>query len=89
MDSLRQVIPQSPQEIIVSVNINEILRDVLEICTPRLLTAGIVVDWQPAATLPAIPGRPLQLRMLFKALVDNAIEAMNKPPTHKVREIAA
>lgn len=77
MDSLRQVIPQSPQEIIVSVNINEILRDVLEICTPRLLTAGIVVDWQPAATLPAIPGRPLQLRMLFKALVDNAIEAMN------------
>lgn len=77
MDTLRQVIPQSPQEIVVSVNINEILRDVLEICTPRLLTAGIVVDWQPAATLPAMPGRPLQLRMLFKALVDNAIEAMN------------
>lgn len=77
MDTLRQVIPQSPQEIVVSVNINEILRDVLEICTPRLLTAGIVVDWQPAATLPSIPGRPLQLRMLFKALVDNAIEAMD------------
>jgi nitrogen fixation negative regulator NifL len=77
METLRQVIPQSPQEIVVSVNINEILRDVLEICTPRLLGAGIVVDWQPAATLPAIIGRPLQLRMLFKALVDNAIEAMN------------
>ncbi|MDD2884091.1 MAG: nitrogen fixation negative regulator NifL [Dechloromonas sp.] len=77
MDTLRQVIPQSPQEIIVSVNLNEILRDVLEICTPRLLTAGIVVDWHPAATLPSMTGRPLQLRMLFKALVDNAIEAMN------------
>jgi nitrogen fixation negative regulator NifL len=77
LDTLRQVIPQSPQEIVVSVNLNEILRDVLEICTPRLLTAGIVVDWQPAATLPNLPGRPLQLRMLFKALVDNAIEAMN------------
>lgn len=77
VETLRQVIPQSPQEIVVSVNLNEILRDVLEICTPRLLTAGIVVDWQPATTLPAIPGRPLQLRMLFKALVDNAIEAMN------------
>jgi nitrogen fixation negative regulator NifL len=77
MEALRQVIPQSPQEIVVSINLNEILRDVLEICTPRLLAAGIVVDWQPAATLPPILGRPLQLRMLFKALVDNAIEAMN------------
>jgi nitrogen fixation negative regulator NifL len=77
METLRQVIPQSPQEILVSTNLNEILRDVLEICTPRLLGAGIVVDWQPAATLPSITGRPRQLRMLFKALVDNAIEAMN------------
>ncbi|AXS79950.1 nitrogen fixation negative regulator NifL [Dechloromonas sp. HYN0024] len=77
LETLRQVIPQSPQEIIVSVNINEILRDVLEVSTPRLLSAGIVVDWQPASTLPPLLGRPLQLRMLFKALVDNAIEAMN------------
>ena len=77
METLRQVIPQSPQEIVVGVNINEILRDVLEVSTPRLLAAGVVVDWQPAATVPPILGRPLQLRMLFKALVDNAIEAMN------------
>lgn len=77
LDNLRQVIPQSPQEIVVGVNLNEILRDVLEICTPRLLAAGIVVDWQPAPTLPPLLGRPLQLRMLFKALIDNAIEAMN------------
>ncbi len=77
METLRQVIPQSPQEIVVSLNINEVLRDVLEVSTPRLLSAGVVVDWQPAATVPSILGRPLQLRMLFKALVDNAIEAMN------------
>lgn len=77
LEALRQVIPQSPQEIVVSVNMNEILRDVLEVSTPRLLAAGVTVDWQPAATLPPIPGRPLQLRMLFKVLVDNAIEAMN------------
>lgn len=77
LESLRQVIPQSPQEIVVSVNFNEILRDVLEVSTPRLLGAGIMVDWQPAATLPYILGRPRQLRMLFKAVVDNAVEAMN------------
>jgi len=77
LETLRQVIPQSPHEIVVSVNMNEILRDVLEVSTPRLLSAGITVDWQPASTLPPMLGRPLQLRMLFKALVDNAIEAMN------------
>jgi len=77
LESLRQVIPQSPQEIVVRINLNEILRDVLEISTPRLLGAGLVVDWTPAATLPPIVGRPQQLRMLFKVLVDNAIEAMN------------
>lgn len=77
LEALRQVIPQSPQEIVVSVNINEILRDVLEVSTPRLLGAGIIVDWQPATLLPTLLGRPRQLRMLFKALVDNAIEAMN------------
>ncbi|MBI2306918.1 MAG: nitrogen fixation negative regulator NifL [Rhodocyclales bacterium] len=77
LESLRLVIPQSPQELPVGINVNEILRDVLEISTPRLLAAGIVVDWQPAPTLPALPGRPVQLSMLFKALLDNAIEAMN------------
>jgi nitrogen fixation negative regulator NifL len=74
MDAVRQVIPQSQPEIVVSLNLNEILRDVLEISTARLLSAGIVVDWQPAATLPHIVGRPLQLRLLFKALIDNAID---------------
>jgi nitrogen fixation negative regulator NifL len=58
LEALRQVIPQSPQEIVVSVNMNEILRDVLEVSTPRLLAAGIMVDWQPAATLPPMIGRP-------------------------------
>lgn len=77
LDQLRQVIPASQPEILVSVNLNEILRDVLDISTPRLLATGITVDWRPAPTLPALAGRPLQLRMLFKALVDNAIEAMN------------
>lgn len=77
LELLREVIPQHPQEIEVPTNLNEILRDVLEISTQRLLAAGIVVDWKPAITLPPIVGRPLQLCMLFKALVDNAIEAMN------------
>ncbi len=77
MENLRQVIPQSPQEIVVRTNLNETLREVLEVSTPRLLNAGIEVDWQPSSEIPVLLARPSQLRMLFKALVDNAIEAMN------------
>ena len=78
IDALRQVIPQDGPEAPTSLNLNEVLRDVLQLATPALLAAGIIVDWQPATTLPALNGRPLQLRVLFKALLDNAIEAMSR-----------
>ena len=77
VDSLRQVIPPQGPEIVTLVNLNEVLRDVLDISTTRLLGAGILVEWRPALTLPNIIGRPIQLRVLFKALLENAIEAMN------------
>lgn len=77
MDALRDVIPKGMPEGHSSINLNEVLRDVLDISTHRLLSAGVVVDWKPVMTLPTMVGRPLQLRMLFKALVDNAIEAMD------------
>lgn len=77
IESLRQVIPQRGPEMLTGVNLNEILRDALDVTTRRLLSAGILVDWQPAATLPRVTGRPIQLRVLFKALIENAIEAMD------------
>lgn len=77
LQHLREIIPPHSHEQPSVVNMNEVLRDVLEINTPKLLAAGVVVDWKPASTLPGMMGRPIQLRMLFKALIDNAIEAMN------------
>ncbi|MEF8759419.1 MAG: hypothetical protein V5B36_06765 [Candidatus Accumulibacter sp. UW25] len=53
------------------------LRDVLDLSTGRLLAAGITVNWKPQAMLPTLQGAPNKLRSLFKALIDNAIEAMN------------
>ena len=77
VEGLRQVIPPQGTEIVTLVNMNEVLRDVLDICTARLLGAGVLVEWRPALTLPHVTGRPIQLRVLFKALLENAIEAMN------------
>lgn len=76
-ETIRQCIPAHGPEHVTAVNLNEVMRDVLEVSTPRFLAKGVVVDWRPSLTLPSVMGRPLQLRVLFKALVENAIEAMS------------
>jgi nitrogen fixation negative regulator NifL len=77
VDTLRSAIPAQSEELPTTVNLNEALHDVLNISTGRMLAAGIRVGWRPQAVLPAIHGYPNRLRAMFKALVDNAIEAMN------------
>ncbi len=74
---LRSIIPDQPRVPRSLVNINEALRDIIDLSTSRLLAAGITVAWQPQSVLPAIHGDPNRLRALFKTLVDNALEAMN------------
>lgn len=78
LEGLRRLMPHDGQEAPALVNINEALRDVLDVCTTRLLANGITVTWQPCPSLPGLMGRPIQLRALFKALVDNAIDALSE-----------
>lgn len=77
LEDLRSMIPGETREAISPVNLNELLRDVLDLSTGRLLAAGISVSWKPQAMLSTLQGTPNKLRSLFKALIDNAIEAMN------------
>jgi nitrogen fixation negative regulator NifL len=77
LDELRAMTPAESQEAIGSVNINELLRDVLDLTTGNLLASGITVTWKPQAMLPTFSGYPNKLRSLFKALIDNSIEAMS------------
>jgi nitrogen fixation negative regulator NifL len=78
LDTLRASIPDDAGERVQAVDLNTILRDILKLSTPSLLAAGVVVDWQPAAPLPPISGRPTQLCTLFKQLIDNAVETLNE-----------
>lgn len=78
LESLRAALPEEPREVGAMVNVNELLRQVLELETDRLLAAGIVVDWRPAHVLPELPGHKNQLRSLFKHLIDNAVHALNE-----------
>ncbi|HTY98356.1 MAG TPA: nitrogen fixation negative regulator NifL [Rhodocyclaceae bacterium] len=77
LGTLRGAIPERPAETPTAVNLNEVLQDVIELATRRLLGAGIGVAWKPQAVLPNIHGCPNRLRAMLKALVDNAIDAMN------------
>nr|WP_207280837.1 nitrogen fixation negative regulator NifL [Thiocystis violacea] len=76
--TLTAALPEEPREAGVMVNVNALLRQVLELETNRLLADGIVVDWRPAHVLPELPAHKNQLRSMFKHLIDNAIQAMRE-----------
>ncbi|MCX9154648.1 nitrogen fixation negative regulator NifL [Niveibacterium sp. 24ML] len=77
LETLRTAIPARAPEMSTAVNLNEVVRDVLDLSSGRLLAAGVSVSWKPQMVLPNIQGAPTRLRGLLKALVDNAIESMN------------
>lgn len=75
-----------PPETAAPVNINQLLREVLELCKQRLLAGGMIVDWKPAPMLPTITARASRLRGMFKQLLDNALDAM-EGNRHQPREL--
>ncbi len=77
IDSLRSVIPEPRPESRTSVNINEVMRDVLDLTTARMLACGVSMQWRPQAVMPSVSAYPNRIRTMFKALLDNAIDAMN------------
>ena len=76
LERLRAAMPNTADEPVGPVNINEIIREVLDVSIDGLLREGIVVEWTPASVLPNVPGRMNALRSLVKYLVDNAILAV-------------
>ena len=86
MESLRRSLPSGHSESVVQIHLYDIIRDVLELSTQRMLEEGIQVDFDISAQLPLIMGRQYGLRNLFKQLIDNAIDALSDPACQR-REI--
>jgi nitrogen fixation negative regulator NifL len=78
LETLRACIPDHSTEALKSINLNEVLADVLKISTASLLGSGIVVEWSPSNEPAVVSGRSAQLSNLFKQLIANAIEAVNE-----------
>ena len=74
--TMQASIPEIYHSAEIPVNLNQILHEVLLLESERLLTHNIDVQWRPLANLPNILGSENRLRILFKQLIDNAIDAM-------------
>jgi len=78
LETLRACIPDQSSETVQTVNLNEVLADVLKLTTPNLLGSGIVVEWVSSEKPAMVSGHSAQLSNLFKQLISNAIEAINE-----------
>lgn len=77
LDSLGALMPVAIEEAKMPVNVNQLLREVINLSIQDLLTQGITIDWRPARHLPWVMGRESRLRSALKHLVTNAIDAMS------------
>ena len=76
--TMQKCIPEILQTAVIPINLNQILHEVLLLSNQRIWSNGIDVHWQPLAQLPAMLGSENRLRILFKQLIDNAIEAISE-----------
>ncbi|MBK8815836.1 MAG: nitrogen fixation negative regulator NifL [Methylococcaceae bacterium] len=76
--TLQLCVPEIPETAVIPVNLNQLLHEVLMLYSHTFLANGVIIDWLPTAILPSILGSENKLRMLFKQLLDNAVDAMNR-----------
>lgn len=78
LETLQRCVPEIPEAAVVPVNLNQLLHEVMLLHSNKFLANGVVVDWLPNPVLPSVLGSENKLRMLFKQLIDNAVDAMNR-----------
>lgn len=77
IDQLKNALPERPQEAQQPVNVNQLVHEISAMTTERLLARSIPLHLSLTATLPSFNGQPSRLRVAFKQLLDNAIEAID------------
>ncbi|QWF70644.1 nitrogen fixation negative regulator NifL [Methylomonas paludis] len=87
LETLQRCVPEIPESAVVPVNLNQLLHEVMLLNSTKFLANGVVVDWLPNPVLPSILGSANKLRMMFKQLIDNAVNALNRPGGNRERLI--
>ncbi len=78
ISTLNHCVPEIAPTTITSINLNQILHETLMLSNSKFLSQGILIDWTPDAILPNVLGAENKFRMLFKQLIDNAINAFHQ-----------
>lgn len=89
IETLENSIPHIVDEHQTTINVNELLREVLVVSMERMTSFDVGVDWHPSMEPINIQGRPYALRNLFKNLLDNAIDAIEQSdgPLRKIKVV--
>ncbi len=87
LSCLQEALPAESIEANFPINLNEVIKDVIDVSIQRLLGESVIVAWEPEKDIPKVIGRNYALRSLFKQLLDNAVDALNEPEC-RYREIA-
>jgi nitrogen fixation negative regulator NifL len=83
--TMQKCIPEIYQTAVIPINLNQILHEVLLLSNQRIFSNGIDVHWQPLSGLASMLGSENRLRILFKQLIDNAIEAISESHSNEKR----
>ena len=82
VESTRDMFASRPTES-ERLNLNDVVRDILEIAQPRLRELHIALDLRLDARLPCVIGDAVQVRQVVLNLVLNAADAMRETPAHR------
>ena len=75
--ALQNALPERPQEALQPVNVNQLVHEVSAMAAERLMARSIPLHLSLTATLPSLTGQPSRLRVAFKQVLDNAMEAID------------
>lgn len=83
LETISESMPVEVEDPKMPINLNEVLRNVISLSSKKLISNGIVVEWQPSKHLSPVNGREGKLVIAMRNIVDNAIEAMDSCPHEK------
>ncbi|MEL6978372.1 MAG: nitrogen fixation negative regulator NifL [Pseudomonadota bacterium] len=78
IETLRHVTPKGVDEALTTIHLNDLVRDVLVVSMEGMAGLDISVDWHPSREPLYLIGRANSLRNLFKSVLDNAVDAIQK-----------
>ncbi|MEI6894509.1 MAG: nitrogen fixation negative regulator NifL [Colwellia sp.] len=76
LTQLRNALPERSPEARQLTNINQVVHDLTQMTTHKLLQHSIEFNLSLKGTLPSINAQPSRLRLAFKKLLDNAIDSI-------------